>query len=198
MSLLPIPDFHALEQKPWGLLVAYGLLALSVYLFIWAMIEPANIPDQLLPGQHLPASRVFYHLIATSWFTGHVLLIGIFIRWRPKIRAASEPDLASESRIAHYTQEIRVRQRELDEARGRISDLEKRLEQQQAAPPELSKLDRKILGLLAGGQALSTDEIADKLGLVTSLDRDQLYLSLETLCSGQRVVPDGGKVRRAP
>jgi hypothetical protein len=204
MGVLPDIDFQSLEQKSWGLLLAYGLLALGIYLFLWSLIEPANIPDQINTERHLPSSRLFYHLVATTFLTGHALLVAIFVRWLPKIRESRRRSEDSEVHKRDHLIELEAKdselakiQRELQQSKLRIKDLEKELVNLPALRPPLSELDRRILGLLAPGQALSAEEIADKLHIMTRDERDQLYLSLDRLREGQKVVPENDKLRRA-
>ncbi len=63
-----------LQKRWWGIIVAYGIVAALVYLSIWALIEPAGIPESIDQLPLVIKSRFFLHIILTLIISAYITL----------------------------------------------------------------------------------------------------------------------------
>ncbi|MEP7338574.1 MAG: hypothetical protein ABI977_12620 [Acidobacteriota bacterium] len=70
-----------LENYWWGIVVAWSLVFISVYLAIWAFIEPLGIPDVLSTELGFAKSRVFYHILSSLVASAYITLtLEVYLR----------------------------------------------------------------------------------------------------------------------
>lgn len=64
-----------LRRNWWGLIVAYLLLLIGIYLLIWQLAEPLGIPDTIETLPPFTKSRIFLHLVLTFLVAPHIALV---------------------------------------------------------------------------------------------------------------------------
>jgi hypothetical protein len=70
-----------IEQKWWGMILVYFLISTSVYLTIWSLVEPLNIPEKILVFDS-SIDRRLLHILLTLLLSCYItLILDIFNRW---------------------------------------------------------------------------------------------------------------------
>lgn len=79
-----------LQKSWWGIIIAYPVLFMAVYLAIWQVAEPIGIPDNLNEIPNFVHFRFFIHLLITLVVTPHLVIILTLLMRRSELVTCSD------------------------------------------------------------------------------------------------------------
>jgi hypothetical protein len=113
-----------LEGKWWSSIVVYVSILASAYLFIWALIEPLEIPSKMTILGNSVERRLLHVAVAVLVSSHLTLLLSLVLKWRESRsgRAGSELLLSDDMIAAFKARGLCPKKKELIVERVAVKD----------------------------------------------------------------------------